>query len=198
MSFNAFIGGIEPGGLTDDLEVKILICFLLKNMEQPLSFDQINEVLQQTGFVNYFEFVEAISDLQRTEHICSVTGEDGEEAFQLTEIGAAMAQTFHGTLPLTVREKTVETAGQLINRQKQMQDIEVNYHAISDGYVLTMKMKDIGSDLMDLQLFIPTEDECIELRENIYKDPLLLYKTMLAVLFGNFEEGKQLMEEKLK
>lgn len=198
MSFNAFIGGIEPGGLTDDLEVKILICFLLKKMEQPLTFDQINEVLQQTGFVNYFEFVEAISDLQHTEHIASSTNEDGEETFALTEIGAAMAQTFHNTLPLTVREKTVETAWQLIHRKKQMQDIEVGYHAIADGYLLTMKMKDIGSDLMDLKLFIPTEDECIELRENIYKDPLLLYKTMLAVLFGNFEEGKQLLEEKLQ
>ncbi len=198
MSFNAFIGGIEPGGLTDDLEVKILICFLLKKMEQPLTFDQINEVLQQTGFVNYFEFVEAISDLQHTEHICSTTNEDGEEAFALTDIGGAMAQTFHNTLPLTVREKTVETAWQLIHRQKQMQDIEVGYHAIDDGYMLTMKMKDIGSDLMDLKLFIPTEDECIELRENIYKDPLLLYKTMLAVLFGNFEEGKELLEEKLQ
>ena len=29
MAFNAFVGGIQPGGLTNDFEVKILICFLL-------------------------------------------------------------------------------------------------------------------------------------------------------------------------
>ena len=28
MAFNAFVGGIQPGGLTNDFEVKILICFL--------------------------------------------------------------------------------------------------------------------------------------------------------------------------
>ena len=34
MAFNAFVGGIQPGGLTNDFEVKILICFLLEISEQ--------------------------------------------------------------------------------------------------------------------------------------------------------------------
>lgn len=198
MSFNAFVGGIEPGGLTNDFEVKILICFLLKKIEQPLSFEQLNEILQKTGFVNYFEFVEAISELQKTEHILTEMDENGEEVFKLTEIGGVTAQTFHHTLPLTVREKTVEAARELIQMQKQLEETEVRYHAVEDGYVLSMKMKDIGSDLMNLSVFIPGEDECVEIRERIYGDPLLLYKTLLSVLVGDYEGGKQLFEEKLK
>ena len=198
MNFNAFVGGIEPGGLTNDFEVKILICFLLKIIEQPLSFDQVNEILQKTGFVNYFEFVEAVSELQKTEHVLLTTDENGQEVFQLSEIGEAMAQTFHHTLPLTVREKTVESARELIQMQKQLEETEVRYHAVNDGYILTMKLKDIGSDLMDLSVFVPSEDECVEIRERIYADPLLLYKTLLAVMMGDYQEGKQLFEEKLK
>ncbi|MBE6898495.1 MAG: DUF4364 family protein [Ruminococcaceae bacterium] len=198
MNFNAFVGGIEPGGLTNDFEVKILICFLLKKIEQPLSFDQVNEILQKTGFVNYFEFVEAVSELQKTEHVLLTTDENGQEVFQLSEIGEAMAQTFHHTLPLTVREKTVESARELIQMQKQLEETEVRYHAVDDGYILTMKLKDIGSDLMDLSVFVPSEDECVEIRERIYADPLLLYKTLLAVMMGDYQEGKQLFEEKLK
>ncbi|MBQ8599714.1 MAG: DUF4364 family protein [Oscillospiraceae bacterium] len=198
MNFNAFVGGIEPGGLTNDFEVKILICFLLKKIEQPLSFEQINEILQKTGFVNYFEFVEAISELQKTEHVLPIADENGEEVFELTEIGGATAQTFHHTLPLTVREKTVEAARELIQMQKQLEETEVRYHAVEDGYMLTMKMKDIGSDLMDLSVFVPSEDECVEIRERIYADPLLLYKALLSVLMGDYEGGKQLFEEKMK
>ena len=198
MNFNAFVGGIEPGGLTNDFEVKILICFLLKKIEQPLSFDQVNEILQKTGFVNYFAFVEAVSELQKTEHVLLTTDENGQEVFQLSEIGEAMAQTFHHTLPLTVREKTVESARALIQMQKQLEEIDVRYHAVNDGYMLTMQMKDIGSDLMDLSVFVPTEDECVEIRERIYADPLLLYKTVLSVMLGSYEEGKQLFEEKLQ
>ena len=198
MNFNAFVGGIEPGGLTNDFEVKILICFLLKKIEQPLSFDQVNEILQKTGFVNYFEFVEAVSELQKTEHVLLTTDENGQEVFQLSEIGEAMAQTFHHTLPLTVREKTVESARELIQMQKQLEETEVRYHAVDDVYILTMKLKDIGSDLMDLSVFVPSEDECVEICERIYADPLLLYKTLLAVMMGDYQEGKQLFEEKLK
>ncbi len=197
MDFNAFVGGIEPGGLTNDFEVKILICFLLKKIEQPLSFDQINEILQKTGFVNYFEFVEAVSELQKTDHIRPVPNGEGAEVYELTEIGAATAQTFHHTLPLSVREKTVEAARELIQMQKKLEEIEVRYHAVSDGYILSMKMKDIGSDLMNLDVFIPTEDECIAIRERIYADPLLLYKALLAVMLGSYQEGKELFEEKL-
>ena len=198
MNFNAFVGGIEPGGLTNDFEVKILICFLLKKIEQPLSFDQVNEILQKTGFVNYFEFVEAVSELQKTEHVLLTTDENGQEVFQLSEIGEAMAQTFHHTLPLTVREKTVESARELSQMQKLLEETVVRYHAVDDGYILTMKLKDIGSDLMDLSVFVPSEDECVEIRERIYADPLLLYKTLLAVMMGDYQEGKQLFEEKLK
>jgi hypothetical protein len=198
MNFNAFVGGIEPGGLTNDFEVKILICFLLKKIEQPLTFDQVNEILQKTGFVNYFEFVEAVSELQKTEHVLLTSDDNGQEVFVLSEIGEAMAQTFHHTLPLTVREKTVESARALIQVQQQLEDCEVRYHAVEDGYMLTMKMKDIGTDLMDLSVFVPSEDECVEIRDRIYADPLLLYKTLLAVMMGDYHEGKQLFEEKLK
>lgn len=198
MSFNAFVGGIAPGGLTNDFEVKILICFLLKKIEQPLSFEQVNEILQQTGFVNYFEFVEAISELQKTEHVLLQTNEEGQKCFVLTEIGSALAQTFHHTLPLTVREKTVEAARQLIQMQKQLEDVEVHYEECSDGYLLKMKLKDIGSDLMNLSVFVPSEDECVEMRERIYADPLLLYKALLSVLTGDYEGGKQLFDDKLQ
>ena len=82
--------------------------------------------------------------------------------------------------------------------QAQLEETEVRYHAVEDGYLLTMKMKDIGTDLMDLSVFVPSEDECVEIRERIYADPLLLYKTLLAVMMGDYQEGKQLFEEKLK
>ena len=78
MAFNAFVGGIQPGGLTNDFEVKILICFLLDSLkknspgaalsdgEQPgLSFDELNEIFQETGLVNYFEFAESMSELEK-------------------------------------------------------------------------------------------------------------------------------------
>ena len=172
MAFNAFVGGIQPGGLTNDFEVKILICFLLDSLkknspgaalsdgEQPgLSFDELNEIFQETGLVNYFEFAESMSELEKTEHIRRQMTPDGEkEIFVITEVGSI---TFQKTLPLTVREKTLETARHLTEVQKCMDEVDVNYHPVSDGYILQLTIRDIGSDILNLNVFLPTEEECI-------------------------------------
>jgi len=197
MSWNAFVGGIEPGGLTNDFEVKILLCYLLLKIGQPISFELLNEILQETGFVNYFEFAEAVSDLQKTGHLQPVAGEQGQELFDLTQLGRDMAQAFHHTLPLTVREKTVEAARRRIRIQKQLDEIQVGYAPEQDGYTLSLGMKDGGVELLGFRLFVPTEDQCVEIRDRIQEDPLLLYKTLLALLLGNYQEGIDLLKEKL-
>ena len=196
MAFNAFVGGIQPGGLTNDFEVKILICFLLDSLkknspgaalsdgEQPgLSFDELNEIFQETGLVNYFEFAESMSELEKTEHIRRQMTPDGEkEIFVITEVGSITAQTFHKNLPLTVREKTLETARHLTEVQKCMDEVDVNYHPVSDGYILQLTIRDIGSDLLNLNVFLPTEEECILVKEHIQNDPAEVYSRILTAL----------------
>ncbi len=196
MAFNAFVGGSQPGGLTNDFEVKILICFLLDSLkknspgaalsdgEQPgLSFDELNEIFQETGLVNYFEFAESMSELEKTEHIRRQMTPDGEkEIFVITEVGSITAQTFQKTLPLTVREKTLETARHLTEVQKCMDEVDVNYHPVSDGYILQLTIRDIGSDLLNLNVFLPTEEECILVKENIQNDPAEVYSRILTAL----------------
>ena len=190
MAFNAFVGGIQPGGLTNDFEVKILICFLLDSLkknspgaalsdgEQPgLSFDELNEIFQETGLVNYFEFAESMSELEKTEHIRRQMTPDGGK-----EVGSITAQTFQKNLPLTVREKTLETARHLTEVQKCMDEVDVNYHPVSDGYILQLTIRDIGSDLLNLNVFLPTEEECILVKEHIQNDPAEVYSRILTAL----------------
>lgn len=50
MSFNAFVGGVQPGGLTNDFEVKLLVCYLLDSLKQPLLFEQLGEIFQNTAW----------------------------------------------------------------------------------------------------------------------------------------------------
>ena len=109
MSFNAFVGGVQPGGLTNDFEVKLLVCYLLDSLKQPLLFEQLGEIFQNTGLVNYFEFVEAVSELERTRQLTSSI-QDGQQQLALTESGTVTAQTFYKTIPKSAREKALEEA----------------------------------------------------------------------------------------
>ena len=50
---NAFTAGLQPGGLTTDLEVQVFVCYLLKHIGIPATFDQLSEIIQTDGMVNY-------------------------------------------------------------------------------------------------------------------------------------------------
>ena len=51
---------------------------------------------------------------------------------------------------------------------------------------------------MNLNVFIPTEEECIAIRERIYADPLILYQGILSILLGEYQDGLRLFQEKIR
>ena len=61
--YDAFSAGVEPGGLRNRNEIKVLIAFLLKNTERGLSRRQLMEVIQREGLANYFEASQALESL---------------------------------------------------------------------------------------------------------------------------------------
>ena len=194
MELKAFSAGIEPGGLTLAHEIKILVCYLLHNISQKLTLSQINEALLKKGLVNYFELADAMSELLESGHIiiCS-TNEKDEECYELTELGVRTAQEFSDTLPLTVREKALHSAQNLLARQKSAAENIVTVDKVKDGYMVNLIISDIGSDLMNLSLFMPTENEADAVKRQFIRDPLLIYKGMLALLTGDLKTVGELI-----
>lgn len=63
MEYDAFTGGVAPGGLRSKSDIRILICYMLKSVNAPLSGDDIIKVLQEKSLANYFEASDALSAL---------------------------------------------------------------------------------------------------------------------------------------
>lgn len=181
MSFNAFVGGVQPGGLTNDFEVKLLVCYLLDSLKQPLLFEQLGEIFQNTGLVNYFEFVEAVSELERTGQLTGSL-QDGQQLLTLTESGIVTAQTFYKTIPKSAREKALEEAKRLMEIQRCMDKVDITFAPAADGWTLRVVLRDIGSDLLDMSVFLPTEGECLRVKQQIESDPTSFYSRVLGLL----------------
>ena len=52
---DVFRGGVEPGGLTADFEIKMLICYLLSVLDKPIPVSILLETFVKEGIGNYFE-----------------------------------------------------------------------------------------------------------------------------------------------
>ena len=67
--YDVFRAGVEPGGLTMDYEIKILICYILRSLGHPMPISALIEVFVSEGIGNYFEAASAASGLVKSGHI---------------------------------------------------------------------------------------------------------------------------------
>ncbi|MEG2852417.1 MAG: DUF4364 family protein, partial [Hydrogenoanaerobacterium sp.] len=100
---------------------------------------------------------------------------------------------FSGTLPAAVREKALESARNILERQKNAAENIVTIDKVKDGYMVNMIISDIGSDLLNLSVFMPTETEAEAVKRQFVRDPLLIYKGSLALLTGDLKTVGELV-----
>lgn len=177
---NAFTAGLQPGGLTTDLEVQVFVCYLLKHIGVPATFSQLGEIVQTDGMVNYFEFVSAVSQLKQGGQL-SVSQVDGGEAYVLTQKGKLTAESFEHLVPLSIRERGLEASASYFAQQRMMEENYAEIIKVQDGYQITLVVSDVGSDLMRLSLFIPKKKQCEAIRRAFMKNPVHIYQSALSM-----------------
>ena len=93
-SNDAFTAGVRPGGLTNSTEIRLLLCYLVKNAG-PIRRTEIENALMEEALVNYFEIGSCLDDITRQKLVCVKPGPDG------------VAQELAYDLPRSVRERAV-------------------------------------------------------------------------------------------
>ena len=192
--YEGFRAGVEPGGLTTDYEIKILICHVLKHIERPMPVSALIELFVGEGIGNYFEAASAAAALVKSGHI-AIGGCEGEKCYTLTDLGESAAGTFEKTLPLSVREKAVDAANRYFIRRERRAHNKAEVQKADDGYLLTLTITDVGSDLLKLTLLLPDEETCGRIRERFLDDPIVVYKGVVASLTGSFENVGALLDD---
>lgn len=179
-----FTAGIRPGGLTEGREIRILICHILQELGEPMSFDELTEAILMDGAANYFEFADALAELRETGCVVSFRTEAGINEYTITETGTSAVKILSGDLPLSVREKSVENARNIIQRRRIEKENLVSITKTEDGYMIHMRVTDIGTDLMDLSLFMPTREQALAVKEKFLSNPAETYMNVLSSLAG--------------
>jgi len=96
---DAFTAGVRPGGLTSSTEIRLLLCYLVKNAG-PIARQEIENALMEEALVNYFEIGSCLDDITRQQ---LVTVQDN--VYSITDKGRKVAQELAYDLPRSVRER---------------------------------------------------------------------------------------------
>lgn len=177
---DAFSAGVEPGGLYTSQEIKILICYMLLGVGEPMERQMVTELIAGNGMANFFETAAAVDELTRQGHL---TEEEGR--ISLTETGRQVGDTLAGMIPYTLRERSVKAALQLLTRIRREQENTVELEKLDHGYRVTCTIQDSASSLMSVSLRVADDMQAGLIRENFLDDPTLLYRSLLAILTGD-------------
>lgn len=181
MSQNAFTGGIDPGGLWAQNDIRILICYILASVNAPLTEEDLLRVIQGRGLANYFEAADALSALVRLGHVLR-----GEEGYTVSDTGREIAGGLDTELPLSVRDKALEAAMRLLAEARSKRENRVEIQEDGKGCRVACRvLGGEGVELMAVSLYVPDRAQAQLVREKFYENPDRVYSLLLAVLTGD-------------
>lgn len=184
MDFDAFSGGIEPGGLRSKSDIGVLVCYMLHNIDAPFAKEDILHIIQENAIANYFETVTAIEELVKCGNI-EYADENGE-MLVITQNGKLISSQLYTTLSVTLRQKTIGAIMRLITQKRLEKENPVTVSSADNGgYNVNFRITDGMRDLMSLTLFVPTIEEVKEVKKNFYQRTDKIYSAVLAAVVGD-------------
>jgi len=193
MDNSAFTGGIEPGGLRTQGEIKLLLCYILKSADCPLSDHLLMDVIQKNGLANFFEAKSALAELAENGNLISFE-EEGDIFYRLTDTGRMITETLADTLPLSVRDSAVNAALSVLHRGKIKEENRVVFRELEQGIEVECHISDRKEDMMCIRLRLPDRMQAEEVKRRFQQDPMAFYYVFTGMLVGE----KDIVSEALR
>ena len=147
----AFTAGVRPGGLTDDTQIRMLLCYLVK-VAGPVKRETMQGALLQEQLVNYFEFADALAEVEKQQLV--TVDEDGR--YTITRRGTTVADTLAYDLPRTVRERAVAAVLRCQTWARKEAKYSARITEKADGHcTVRCTVKGLDSELFCLELGAP-------------------------------------------
>lgn len=195
MAFDTFDEGIALGGLRSKREIKVLICYLLFSVKEPLSESLVTEAIREYELANFFEVKAAFDELKRSENLEEAGVTDGEQTYCLTDNGKMVAEQLESTLAYSVKEKALKCAIELLAQRKIQRENFVEIAKTEAGYTVNCRVSGGEVDLLSFTLYAPDAEQAEIMKRSFLSYPPTVYKTMLALMTKNRENVDEALEE---
>lgn len=172
--------------LTDTYAIKILVCYFLKQINRPITPEQLIEIATEDGLINYFIFTEAINQLLEAKTLI-LEERDGEQYYVLTEMARIGADDFKTMVPRAFRERILTSGLKFFARLKNENDVKISYTEQQKGWSVNVLCTEGGLTLMDLKLYAPDREQAEILGEKIMLNPVDFYGKVLDYALENEE-----------
>ncbi len=180
MEKNASGAGVARGGLFSTSEIKILICYILSAIDEPVPVDMLANVLHYEGLANAFEVSDAVVSLSQSGQI--IATDSSEQVYRITNNGRNTATTLKSSLSSVVKERAYLAVMKMFAKFKNAKDNTFEITHENGATYLSCSAIDNGKAFLTVKLLITDEDQAGFIREKFLENPSAIYSKIIEML----------------
>lgn len=181
---DAFPVDDTTGGIRSTEKIRIIICYILKNIDTPLSRDYIQSALYDNGIANYFEISQAIDNL------IDVGAVDcNDNILTLNDKGRQIARDLKDELSLYIKNKAIRAVQLTLIYERRKKENEISISKIDENkYRLDITLLSGMDDsenkdvLMNVSVFVSDSLQAETMKRTFLNNPVRLYQKIIEGL----------------
>lgn len=177
MENNASSAGVRRGGLFNTTDIKILICYLLASIDEPIPANQLANLLHYEGIANAFEVSDAIVALVKSGQIKQFDKND--DSYIITEMGRNTAETLKTSISYSVKDRAYAASIKMLAKFKNAKDTKFETTHENGHIYLTCSILDSGIPFFSVKLQLTDEDQAHIIKEKFLEDPAAVYSLLI-------------------
>ncbi|HCR82971.1 DUF4364 family protein [Muricomes intestini] len=161
---------------------KLIVLYMLKKVDFPLTTSQISEFILDKGYTTYFKLQEALSDMVDSE-LLEVETTHNRTLYHLTENGTETIRFFTNKISPGIQKDINEFLREKQYDLKEESAVKSDYYLNTNHeYEVRCRIVENGFSLIDLKITVPTKTEAETIANNWAGRSQDIYALLLSKL----------------
>ncbi len=169
--------------------VKIFVLYLMRNINLPMNFSTVNDIVMQNDYVMYLDFAEAFHQMIDG-GLVEETGRDevGDVLYSVTRQGAMVAEQLKSDILPSILDQSLSCAMRYLDFKVRKVTVDSEAQRCPDNtYDVTLVLKEDGKIILSTTVNVDSEYRTHQIRQIFRERPDVIYRGVLALLSGKVD-----------
>ena len=166
--------------------VKIFVLYLMRNINYPLDFVTVNDIVMQTDYIMYLDFAQAFHQMLDGELICEDgVNENGDPLYSVTAKGAMVAEQLRCDLLPSILDQSLACALRYLDFRRRGVTVDCESVQCADRTVdVTVIIREKDKVILKTTINADSEYHARKMKQTFRERPEVVYRGVLALLTG--------------
>ena len=171
----------------DKTDVKIFILFLLDNVNYPIDYTTVNNIVTDNGYVAPFDFAECFSELTEHGHVIYDTV-DNERYYVISDTGRHVVAELSDTILDSIKKAGMRSAAKYLSFENSGARVEAQITEREDGkFDLSCSVCDKRGNIFSFSICVVARAQAEAMKEKFIREPEKIYRSAMSALTGEFD-----------